>query len=172
MTRDVLSYRAVVVAFAAALGAVVFSGAPPAGATAAGPTLEAHGHYGGSTAKRDAYVSLQAGTSTTIAASAANTAPELLRSNINLQCANKAQVDPGMPAIRLKLSAGHYRFSTVFVRKGVKETYPGKGTVALTVTISGTVESSTTIKGLVKVTGPGGCAIASQAYTASLIKRG
>jgi hypothetical protein len=157
--------------FAAPLSVVAFAVALPASATATAPALVAHGQYGGLTAKKDAFVNFLTGTSTTIAASAVNTAPELLRSNINLQCANKAQVNPGMPGITLKMTAGHYSFSTTYVRKGVKETYPGSGTVTLSVTISGTVESSTTLKGTVKVTGPGGCAISSQAYTATLGKK-
>jgi hypothetical protein len=132
--------------------------------------LHAHSVYGGLTAKKDAFVDLRTGSATTIAASRANTAPELRHSNINLTCANQAQVNPGMVQIKLKLKHGSYSFSSRFTRTGVKETAPGSGTVTLKVAITGKIRNSKTISGTVKVTGPQGCSIPSQTYTAKLSK--
>lgn len=155
-----------------AAGAVIVCVAITAVANAAGSPARLHAHsvYGGVTAKRDAFVALQTGSATTIAASPANTAPELRHSNINLACANQAQVNPGMVQIKLKLEHGSYGFSRSFTRTGVKETAPGSGAVTLKVAITGTVRNSKTISGTVKVTGPQGCSIPSQAYTAKLSK--
>ena len=105
---------------AALLGAIGLPVALPVGATTTAPTLVAHSQYGGLTAKNDAFVNLLAGTSTTIAASPANTAPELLHSNINLKCANGQSVNTGMPGITLILKAGHSSFLASFVRKAIE----------------------------------------------------
>jgi hypothetical protein len=140
---------------------VAYAGSRPA-------RLKAHSVYGGLTAKKDAFVDLRTASATVIAASPANTAPEKRQSNINLTCANKAQVNPGMIKLKLKRKRGHYSFSRSFTRTGVKETEPGSGSVTLKVTISGTVRNAKTISGRVKVTGPHGCSVPSQAYTAKL----
>jgi hypothetical protein len=141
-------------------------------ATAGGraPKLKAHHAYGGLTAKRDVYVNLRTSSPTVIAPSPANTAPEKLDSNVNFSCPNHAQLNPGMVKIKLKLRRGHYRFSAHFVRKGVRETPPGSGSVTLTVTISGTVKSPKLISGRVRVDGPAGCRVPPQAYKAKLTK--
>jgi hypothetical protein len=134
------------------------------------PRLRPHRRYGGVAANHKAFVNLLTASATKIASSPANTAPELGHSNINLTCTNGSQVNTGMPAIALTLNRGHYSFSTHFVRHGVKEYPPTAGPVTLTVKISGTVKSSSTIAGTVKITGPGGCSMSSGAYTAKLQK--
>ena len=143
------------------LATAAYAGSSPA-------RLTAHSVYGGLTATKHAFVDLRTASATVIAASPANTAPELRHSNINLTCANKAQVNPGMIQLKLSLKSGHYSFARSFTRTGVKETYPGSGSVTLKVTISGTVRTAKSISGRVKVTGPQGCSVPSQAYTAKL----
>lgn len=158
--------RRAVKAAAAVIACVAITGVADAARSPA--RLRAHSVYGGVTSRKDAFVALRTASATTIAASPANTAPELLHSNVNLECANKAQVNTGMVQIKLKLQHGSYSFSRRFSRIGVKETSPGSGSVTLRIAISGKVRNSETITGTVKVTGPRGCSIPLQAYTAKL----
>ena len=140
-----------------------------ASAYAASPAqLHAHSVYGGLTANKHAFVDLRTASATAIAASPANTAPELRHSNINLTCSNKAQVNSGMPATKLALAHGSYSFASSFTRTGVKETEPGSGSVTLKIKLTGKVVNSKTISGTVEVNSSGGCSIPSQSYTAKL----
>jgi hypothetical protein len=155
---------------ATCVAVIAASLAAAASAVGSAPGLLAHRSYGGVTANHKAFVNLLTASATKIASSPANTAPELGHSNINLTCANGSQVNTGMPAIALTLKGGDYGFSTHFVRHAVKEYPPTAGPVTLTVTIAGTLKSSKTIAGAVKVTGAGGCSLPSSAYTAKLAK--